>query len=824
MTDISVSLLFSHSIIQLFSHSINQLIKIDQIMFKFFFHISWRNLTKRGLFPVINIAGLSIGLSVVLLICLLIYNELSFDKSFRESNNIYRINAVLTAYMPGETYCSVNNVVGPAVEAAIPDVLATARTYKRSYVTRINDHILRIGLIWTDHDFFRLFDTPFLSGTPETAMTRPNAAAISEKMANQLFGRSNPLGEIFLLDNQHPMEVAAVYQDFPDNSSFSDYQIIAPYPYCYPASKLRQTIDWEDTDFETFCLLTEKADTAAVARQVRTVVSGLMGDDLPFFVPALQRLDKIHLHSSKYHRSNTSSPSDIGKVKMLTALAVIVLLVACFNYMNLSTARAQKRSKEIGLSKTIGAKRGELIARLTFETGVLTLLSFVLAFFLSFLLLPVFNNLLGEHLNFTLVLNPAFLLGVLLIWVVTTLVAASYPALYLSGLPPLSIIRRVGDSGMPAHATIRKILTAGQFVAAVVLIAWVIIIQAQIRYVDNKDIGFNPRHLVGIQTSLPDGSNLEPLVNDYRMQSSVLMASREHRFLFDGSRNILKRDSEDKQGIRLMTINVDHDFTGLVGLKFIAGSPLPVRNSGDTITRMVINRKAADYLGMTPEETIGKRILADFPEAPAEVCGVVEDFNYESLHRPVEAYGIYSGKRERPVIMLRVKEGDLSEQLASYERVFKSHFPNDLFEVKFPELELERAYDADRRTNSVALVFSVLAILVTCMGVFGLTAFMAEQRTKEIGVRKVLGASVGDIVRMFTDSYLRLLALSLVIAIPVAWWVGNSYLQDFAYRTDLGWWMFAAAAFITIALTLLTVGFQAVKAATANPVKAIKNN
>ena len=791
-----------------------------------FYHLKivLRNLRSNKIYTAINIAGLSIGLAVVLLISLLIYNELSFDKSFGESDNIYRINAVLTAYMPGETYCSINNVVGPAVEAAIPDVLATARTYKRSYVARINDRVLRIGLVWTDQDFFRLFDTPFLSGTPDVAMTRPNVVAISEKMAEQLFGGDNPLGETFLLDNQHPMEVVAVYQDFPTNSSFSDYQIIAPYSYCYPASRLRQTIDWEDTDFETFCLLSEKADTSAVAYQMRTVVAGLMGNELPFFIPTLQRLDKIHLHSSKFYRSNTSSTSDIEKVKMLSVLAVIILLVACFNYMNLSTARAQKRAKEIGLSKAVGAKRGELIARLTFETGLLTLLSFVLAFILSVLLLPIFNNLLGEYLSFTLVLNYKFLLGVLLIWVVTTFVSASYPAIYLSGLPPLSMIRKSGLSGMPFHLTIRKILTIGQLTTAVVLIAWVIVIQMQIRFVDNKDIGFNPRNLVGIETAISDNVNLEPLVNDYRMHHSVIMASREHRFLFDGSRNILKRDSEDKQGIRLMTINIDHDFTELVELKFIAGSPLPVRIDGDTITKMIINREATDYLGMTPEEAIGKRILADFPEAPAEVCGVVEDFNYESLHRPVEAYGLYSGNRERPVIMLRIKEGNLSEQLAAYEQIFKSHFPNDLFEVKFPDLELERAYDADRRTNHVALVFSVLAILVTCMGVFGLTAFMAEQRTKEIGVRKVLGASVGDIVRMFTDSYVRLLGISLVIAVPVAWWVGNSYLQNFAYRIELSWWMFAVAAFITIALTLLTVGFQAIKAAMTNPVEAIKNN
>jgi len=258
-------------------------------------------------------------------------------------------------------------------------------------------------------------------------------------------------------------------------------------------------------------------------------------------------------------------------------------------------------------------------------------------------------------------------------------------------------------------------------------------------------------------------------------------------------------------------------------LKLIAGRPLPEKQPGDSITQIILNRAAVDYLEMTPEEAIGKRVLAQVNEKITEVCGVVENFNYEPLYRPVSPFCIHNGfSREKSVIVLRVHKGDLSEQLKTYESIFKKHFPNELFEPIFLDLEMEKTYEGERRTNRVAVVFSVLAILVACMGVFGLTAFMAEQRTKEIGIRKVLGASILNIVNLFTGNYLRLLLISLVIAIPVGWWVGDLYLQNFTYRIAQPWWIFAAAALITIALTLLTVSMQAIKVALADPVKAIK--
>ena len=788
----------------------------------FFLKITWRSLVRRGLFPIINILGLSIGLAVVLLISLLIFSERSFDKAFIESSNIYRINSNLTAFMPGQTFATVGNAVGPAMKEAIPEVLASTRTCHHSYVARVKEHPMRINLIWADEDFFRLFDTPFLLGSPEAAMSRPNTVAISEEMARTLFGTGNPIGETFSLDNEHLMEVAAVYKDYPKNSSFWEYKIIAPFVHSYP-TWIHDYIHWGNLDYETFCLLVEKADTAHVGAQMRNVCSDANEGNL-WYWPSLQRLDKIHLHSEQIPNSRTSSQSDIGKVKMLSLLAVIILAVACINYMNLSTARAQKRAREIGISKTVGARRHELITRLLLETGVFTFISFIVAFGLAFILLPTFNSLLDEQLQFGLAFRPLFLSVALLIWVATTLLAASYPAIYLSGFPPLMAIRQSASTGQSSHVLVRKILSIAQFAVAVVLIAWVLIIQTQIKYINNKDLGYNPRNLIGLQLrSLPKDTDLGPLANEFRAESSVEMASCESGYFFQGNGMVLLKNVDDKTGSVLWSITADPHFIDLMQLKLIAGRPLPEKQLGDSITQIILNRAAVEYLEMTPEEVIGKRVLAQIDEKITEVCGVVENFNYHPLHLPVSPFCIHNGfSRAKWVIVLRVQKGNLSEQLKTYESIFKKHFPNELFEPKFLDLEMEKTYEGERRTNRVAVVFSVLAILVACMGVFGLTAFMAEQRTKEIGIRKVLGASILNIVNLFTGNYLRLLLISLVIAIPVGWWVGDLYLQNFAYRIALPWWIFAAAAFITIALTLLTVSMQAIKAALADPVKAIK--
>jgi len=795
-------------------------------MFTYFLKITLKNFNRRGLFPIINILGLSIGLAVLLLISLLNFYEQSFDKGFKESKNIYRVNAKMTAIMPGETIISTPNALAPAMKDAIPEVIAAVRTSDIWFNLVHKENLIDIKITWADSDFFRLFDTPFIHGRHEDVMSRPNTVAISEEIAKRFFGNNNPIGETLTHTgwNQPPMEIVAVFKDYPSNSSLKEIKAVAPFMFHYQTWTY-ENLHWGSLNFETFFLLSANADTASVNAKMRKTLfdatEGQWDGGGWFFYPQLQRLEDIHLHSTKFlGLTIMSSLSDIGKVKMLTLLSVIILLVACVNYMNLSTARAQKRSKEIGISKTVGAKRSELILRLMFETAIFTFISFVVAWVLAWVALPLFNMLMNEQLEMVWAFQPIFLCIAFLIWIVTTLLAASYPAIYLSSFPPLMAIRNQ-HTPQSSHAIVRKVLTVGQFAVAVVLIVWVLVIQAQIAMVSKKELGYNYRNLVGVWIH---DDNPDAMMNDYRAESSVEMVSRSNSNFFDEQLmiNSLFRNADDQQGASLATLSVDPNYINLLEIKLIAGKNFTEQQPGDTIYQVLLNRAAVDYLGKTPEEAIGTRINAHLGGPVNEVYGVVENFHFQSLHAPIGGFCFVNAPWQKRFLMLRVKEGNLSEQLLTYEAIYKKYFPNNNFGAIFPEEYVARIYDSERRTGQIAVVFSILAILVACMGVFGLTAFMAEQRTKEIGIRKVLGASVWNIASLFTNNYAKLLSISLVISIPVAWWVGVQYLQNFAFRISLSWWIFVVAALITVVLTLITVGALAIKAAMRNPVEAIK--
>ena len=801
-------------------------------MNRIFLNITWRHLAKRDLFSVINILGLSVSLAVVLLMYLQIHNELSFDKSFNESNNIYRVNAQWLTVRKGETSAITTGGLAQTMKDNISGVKEVVRVWRRYHVLKADNYEDDTRIYVVDEGFFNLFNTPILYGSVEDVLKRPgDMLALSETEARKIFGNRDPVGETVLFGPQK-IEIGAVYKDFPMNSSFYGFHKIAGNPSAYNSPQVKFYLN-----FETFVLLDENIDALNVGQQLENIWSEdakvmTKEGDIPFALE-LQELSKIHLYSSHITGSTTTTPGDIEKVKMLAFLAIIIMLIACINYMNLATARAQKRSKEIGISKTVGAGRFELATQLFLETGMVTAFSFIIAFGLAYLLLPIFNKLVvasatfagGQYiindvqLNFGLVFNTGFMLGALAIFLITTIIAASYPAFYMSGFPPLGAIKAANFKGSQS-ASVRKILTVGQFVAAIVLISWVIVVYTQIRYINNRNMGFNLSQVISFWIRTNPGPDFTPFENDFRAQSSVLDISRVNFFPTMGDQTLLRKDIND-EGVLMSVCNADENLINLVQLQMIAGRSLPARLPGDTIAQIVLNRKAVEYLGETPEDIIGKRIYTGLREQ-VYVCGVVENFHYESLHIPIGEYGIHNSAGGRFYFMARISGYDIPEQLKTYEKIFSEHYPNDMFDVHYPDLEMKNAYQETQTTSQISLIFSILAILIACMGVFGLTAFMAEQRTREMGIRKVLGARVIDVIILFTNNYVKLLLISLVIAFPIAYWVGYQYLQNFAYRVSFSWLMFATAALVTIVMTLLTVSAIAVKAAMANPVKSIK--
>ena len=810
-------------------------------MNNFFYYLKYtrRSLHRDSLFSLINIAGLSIGLTVVLIICAMIYNEYSFDKSFKNRNRIYRLNSVATEKYGRETLGVTCNPFAPAVKEEVPEVAHIARVTIWGTILKVSDKFYKADrFCWADEDFFLIFHTPFVHGSPETALLKPGSIALSESKSKLLFGDRNPIGETILLDGQNEMVVQAVYKDFPANSSFADYDIIGQFmsSHCPITPRDQGSYHWGNMGFETFCLLVADVDAAQAEKHMQQVLEKNTGPD-GFFRVQLQAFEKIHL--SGINGTYTYAPGNVNRLKMLLLLAVIILVVACINYMNLSTARAQKRSKDIGINKTFGARRNNIISKLYIETGMITLIAFALAFLLSIALLPVFNDLLGQQISSGIFFHPAFLLGLLVVYLAATFFAASYPALYLSGFAPLTIIRQRYTKGS-THAVVRKALSIVQFSVAIVLVTWVFVISSQMKYVTNKDLGYNVDGVMAILLSgVSSPSNFTALKNDFAAQSNVSAVAFSSAFpLWAGSSNIFvknhqvwqefcngKRPEPDQMsyiGLSYATPEIQE----MLHLKLVAGKMYSERKDNDGSTQVVINRKTLEFLELTPDEIIGEKIYAGgLVGGEAYVTGVVEDFNFRNLRNFIGPYCFQNSPQNsgESFLLIRSSDSNMSQQLAAYEAIFKKHFPNDLFEVMFPSFVQQKAYESDRQTNRMAVCFSVLAIIVACLGVFGLSAFMAEQRTKEIGIRKVLGASVNNIVSLFTGNYLWLLLFSLVIAIPIAWWIGNRYLENFAYRISLTGWMFVVAALIVIILTLFTVWIQAIKAATANPVKAIKS-
>ena len=809
-------------------------------MFKNLFTITFRSLSRQGVFTIINILGLSIGLAVVLLISLLNFSELSFDRSFKERKNIYRVNSITN---DGEIWSTTANIVGPTMKEQIPEVVTTVRMVRRWYDMLNEGNSYPMQVIWADEDFFRMFETPFLLGDIDV-LKQPTKIAISESEAKRMFGDRDPIGQMLehtVWQTVPFLEVGAVFKDYPENSSLSGHTIIAPYMFCHE-TVFHSQLTWIVGEYETFCMLIDKAKPEFVNSKLNQITAEATKELPTQFSTQLQRLTDIHLHSrNNMARSSIDNIGDIERVRLMTLLSVVILLVACINYMNLSTARSQKRSREIGISKTVGASRMGLIVRLTLETAIFTFVSLVIAFLLARTLLPSFNSLMDKHLTFSVAFQPFFLCISLIIWVVASLLAASYPAIYISGFPPLTAIRSQAMPGS-SHAIVRKTLNVLQFAVSIVLIAWLLIMQAQIIFVNNKDLGYNPNNLIGFWIH---DSNPVALIDELMSTGSVEMISRENQIdnVTGVADNMLFRDPDDKTGFRLRINTTEPNYFDVMQIKMIAGSTFSepqfrdtvvVSSSGQTYsfrtmltdnTQIVVNRAAVDYLGMTPEEAIGQRVLGRFSAVMGYpvICGVVENYNFESLHRSVGGIAIHYGPgQHKRFLLLRLIKGNLQEQVKTFETIYQKYFPNNNFWVTYFDENVKIQYDSENRTIRIAVIFSLLAIFVACMGVFGLTAFMAEQRTKEIGLRKVVGASVWNIVKLFTVDYVKLLGISLLLAIPTAWWVGERYLQNFAFRITPGWWMFVVAVIITAALTLLTVSVLAIKAAMADPVQSIK--
>lgn len=787
--------------------------------------IAWRGLMKSRLFTLLNLLGLATGLAVALLLMLYVKDELLFDQYHAKVGRIYRVG--VTATFDGQNWKWANspNAVGPAMKDELSGVEEQVRVLRHNFgqtafVNSSNRKFAEKRFYWADGSLFNVFDIPLIQGNPATVLAAPSKVVISESTAKRYFGAANPIGKVLRVDNSDTLEVTGVYRDFPSTSTL-DADLIGS----FSTIRWAKNLSWSNASFETYLLLQPQVKQEPVEQQMLAVLNKNIPKTEQWYTLWLQPLTDVHLYSADITNANTTRIGDYQQVKILLLLAVVILVIACINYMNLATARSQIRFREVGVVKTVGATMVHLVSRFYLETGLVVGLALLSAIGLVGVSLPFVNQLTEKELSLSDVLTPGVATGLLLIGLFITLLAGSYPAFYLSSFSPKQLLnttfRKRSGAGL-----FRRSLVVIQFSASVILMVSTLIFYYQLRFIQNKKLGFEPTQVVAITTAgSRDGRQLDALMNDYRRLSSVVEVCQAQAFPgYGGSGRTLSRPDNHKEGTAIRTNRVDPHFIDVLGLKLLAGTTIPLtRAKEDTIIRVVVNKKAVDYLGYTPEQAIGKKANNVFGWNNTEIVGVVEDFHFESLHAPIGAYAFHNNNSEwQPYLLVKTRTDNLPETMQQLERIFRKDLPDSAFEYTFLNEFLNTLYRSEQRTAQVVMVFSGLAILIACLGLFGLATFTAEQRTKEIGVRKVLGASVFSIVSLLSRDFLKLVLAAILIATPMAWYAMNQWLEGFAYRIDIPWWIFVVSGAAAVLIAFITISFQSIKAAFMNPVTSLK--
>jgi len=788
-------------------------------MIKNYLKVAWRNLVKNKVFSLINILGLTIGITVCMMIFLFIMNEFSFDKFHKQKDNIYR---VMRGFDPTKNKVAyVSGPYAPALLNDFPDEVKKAvRVMPSNGLVTFGDISFNEKKLYiADPDFFTMFSFPLLKGDPATALKDPTSIVLTETTAKRYFGKADPMGKTITVDKNRQVKVTGVAKDVPINSHLS-FDVVMSLTIYKDAEWFKV---WNNNNNFTYVLLNEHTDKAKLEKKFPQFIDKYMGKELAHmgakYEIALNNLSDIYFEPTTAF--DNVKHGDKTVVYIFLSIAVFILLIACINFMNLSTIRAVERSKEVGMRKVMGALRNHLVWQFIGESVLLTVISCLLSIGLLQLLMPLYNQLLGYSLavSWNTALIYLFLVAVIL---VVGFLAGSYPAIFLSAFSPIQALKgklRLGKGG----SLFRQSLVVVQFSISVLLIIGTIIITKQMRYVKEKELGYDQEYSVVIPIDNNDfyDHRLE-FKNELQSRSniaSVSLMSGEPGGFFD----LHGFNAEGQvQTWKSRTEFADFEYVKTVGLKIIAGRDFSSQFGTDTSDAVLINRTAAADLGFTPEQAIGKWIMnINRDTIHRKVVGVVEDFNFLSLKEKMDPL-VISPSEDRRVAVVKLKAGNIASSLATVKEVYNKVAPAYPFEYTFLDQKFDNLYKTDIRQQKILSIFSGLAIFIACLGLFGLASFAANKRIKEIGVRKVLGSSVSGIVVLLSKDLLKPVLIATLIAIPAGYYFMHNWLQNFAYRTPMHWWVFIIAAIITFAIAFFTVGLKAVKAAVANPVKSLR--
>lgn len=788
--------------------------------------IAIRNILRYKSFSLINITGLTIGLVAFLGISLYIADEFSFDQYHENKSRIHR--AILSATFNGQTTSmgAVPNLVGPTAMKEIPEVEKAARYFHHdfgdiAFVSTGTENFSENSLFFADPELFNIFTIRIIKGNRQKILDRPGTVVMSERAAEKYFHGEDPIGKVLKVNSKTELEVTGVYQNFPPNS-FLQAELIGSFASNWFGLPKNQS--WGNASFDTFFLLHKDVSKSSADEKITAMLERNVAAEDRWYNISLQPLTDIRLYSDHLDTNyDRRSYGDISQVKILIGLALIILLIAAINYMNLTTAQSQRRNKEVGISKTLGATFGQLNRKFYLESGLFVLVSMLLSVVLLSLLLPAFNGISGKQITSAYLVSAGFWMGFVVVWFVLTFLSGFYPAMYLSSFSPKSVLQKTKSTS--GQGNLRKGLVIFQFSVSIILIICATIFVKQMSFIRNMKLGFEPEQVVAIMTTgAKDKNEIHSLKTSYEALSSVSKVSRSQSFPGVGTstRSIL-RDSEDKEGASILTTRATSEVLQVLDIKLLAGTTLPeIKADDDTTVQVVLNKATVDYLGLTPEDAVGRKVNIQGFSGPSEVVGVTEDFNYVSLRENVMPFCFHNAKTEGyTYLLVKVSTSDLPGSVAQLEKTFKQHI-DAAFQYTFVDEQLDKLYRTEQNLSQIVMLFAGLAIFVACLGLYALAAFTAEQRTKEIGIRKVMGAPVLHLIGMLSKDFVLLVVISFFIGIPVGYYIMNQWLESFAYRTEVSVGVFALAGLLSIVIACLTVSYQSYRAANAKPVDSLR--
>lgn len=806
-------------------------------MFKNYFKTAWRSLRKNKTFTILNIIGLSIGVACSLLIALYVLDELSYDRFNSQADHIYRLDEQVKFGDFNYNGTQVPAIMGPTFAKDFNQIEQYTRFQSSPGVVirKGSENIREDRVVYADSSLFDVFTFNMIAGNKKTALKEPHSLVITESAALKYFNSLDILGKTVLVDGTTNYKITGVIKDIPRQSHFN-------FDLFIPISELDSRLNpsWLNNNFQTYLLLKPGTDIRKFEKQLNKAFEQYLSpqfktdlntsaDDFKkagnYIKCSLMPLLDIHLYS--HLADELGINGSIQDVYIFSAIAIFILLIACINFMNLSTAYSANRAKEVGVRKVLGGLKNNLITQFLTESFVACFLSFVIAIVIVSLLLPLFNHLANKQINVFILLSPSIVLGILLLLILVSLISGSYPAFFLSSFQPIKVLKGSLSTGFKGSA-LRNTLVVLQFTISIILMIGTLVIYNQLQYIRNKDLGFNKEQVLLLQNTYALNNNTKAFTDELLRMTGVKNVTSSGFLPVTGARNsngfVTSSPFDGKNFTLMQTWAVDERYLPTFQIQLKTGRNFSPQYPTDSFA-IIINETAAKLFGGV--DPVNKKLyeivdLSTGKLTAYNIIGVIKDFNFNSLRDQVVPL-VLNLQQNNSGMAVRINSRDIPGLLNEIKGRWKSMVTSQPFSYSFLDEEFNKQYSADQRTGKIFLIFSILAILIACLGLFGLVTFAAEQRVKEIGIRKVLGARITNIFELLSKDFIKLIVLSICIASPVAWWAMSKWLQDFAYRISIRWWIFASVGAVCLLIALVTISFQAIKAAVANPVTSLRS-